>query len=215
MSTGEAAVTRRRGLRWERRGDLGVRAFPAISSATVAEQQETIDLLREWAEQQAEDAIAWYLRDKKLKRSASKLIRAMAVALAVAGGIAPLQTAVTGGHATSLGYVLLAVAAGCMAFDYFFGLSSGWMRDITALQAMQRELTRFRLAWAAAHLLPAESPPANTEGQDVKVRQIALISELATAVGEIVDKETSDWLTEFRSSLRRLNEQADVRRTEQ
>lgn len=35
-----------------------------------------------------------------------------------------------------------------MAFDHFFGLSSGWMRDVAALEALQGRLARFHMHWA-------------------------------------------------------------------
>jgi len=213
MGTEEVATVRPRGRWFGQRGDLRTLAFPPVSSATAEERQETIELLRQWVEQLAEDAIQWYTRDKKLKRTASKLIRAAAVILAVVGGIVPLQTAATSGHTSGLGYVLLAIAAGCMGFDYFFGVSSGWMRDITALQSVRRELTNFRLAWAA-RILQHASPTTDDEKRDAVTEQLALITDFASSIGLIMETETSDWLAEFRSSLRRLNDGADTLRTE-
>jgi hypothetical protein len=98
-----------------------------------------------------------------------------------------------------------------MGFDYFFGVSSGWMRDIAALQSVQRELTKFRLDWASRILL-AGSPQASGDQEDMIERQIALISDFAATVGMIVESETADWLTEFRSSLKHLHDRAGAQR---
>ena len=112
------------------------------------DQAQALDQLRAWAETRAVETITWYQRDKRTKRWTSRLLRAAAVIFAVAGGLLPLISSSVHGVNANLGYVLLAIAAGCVAYDHFFGMSSGWMRDIAALQALQSRLGRFHLDWA-------------------------------------------------------------------
>jgi hypothetical protein len=40
--------------------------------------------------------------------------------------------------------VLLALAAACIGFDRFFGISSGWMRSMTTAQALERRLEQLQ-----------------------------------------------------------------------
>ncbi|CAG6396252.1 SLATT domain-containing protein [Streptomyces cocklensis] len=204
-----AAVARRSG--W-RRGDLEAQPFPDVPGTAAADpdvQRETLAGLRAWAEQDAEAAIAWYLKDKRLKRVGSRLLQGLAITFAVAGTAVPLGTAAYGGSGQGWGYVLLAVAAGCKAFDHFFGVSAAWMRDIVVAHALRTELNAVRLEWAADVLRSgpgADRPGRLLEPAEVE-RQLALIQRLAGAVRSHVDGETAEWQAEFRSSTRQLQGQ--------
>jgi hypothetical protein len=43
-----------------------------------------------------------------------------------------------------LGYVMLALAAACVGFDHFFGLSTGWMRFMVTEMSLQQVLAEFQ-----------------------------------------------------------------------
>lgn len=206
-----AAAAAPRGRGW-RRGDLEARPFPDVPGAAAADpavQRETLARLRAWAEQDAEAAIDWYLRDKRLKRVGSRLLQGLAIAFAVAGTAVPLGTAASGGSGQGWGYVLLAVAAGCKGFDHFFGVSAAWMRDITVAHALRTELNAVRLEWAADVL--RAGPGADQQGRLLEPaeveRQLALVHRLAGAVRSHVDGETAQWQAEFRSSTSQLQGQ--------
>ncbi|MEE4546033.1 SLATT domain-containing protein [Streptomyces sp. V4-01] len=190
-------------------GDLELRPFPEIGAADPAAQREALARLRAWAEQNAEDAIGWYLRDKRRKRVGSRLLQSLAIVFAVAGTAVPLGTAAAGGSGQGWGYVLLAVAAGCKAFDHFFGLSSAWMRDVGVAHALRGELNAVRLEWAGDVL---RAGPAGSAGSDGPLapgeleRQLALVARLTDAVAGRIEAETSDWQTEFRANTRQLHE---------
>jgi hypothetical protein len=201
-----------------RRGDLRARSFPrpATKEPWVTDSRhrlDAIEALRDWAEGQAEDAIDWYLKDKAIRRVGSRLLRALAIVLVVAGGLMPLLSAAWTGNAAGWGYVLLAAAAGCVAFDHFFGLSSGWMRDMAAAQTLQRRLTEFRLEWTTNLLRPASHTAEQVAGGGSAVddaeltRRLNLVGQFAMEIADLVESETSEWLTEFRSSVGRLDGQ--------
>ncbi|MFW6690319.1 SLATT domain-containing protein [Streptomyces sp. MAR4 CNX-425] len=190
-----------------RHRDLRGRPFPgAALEPGAGGPREVLRELRTWAEREAEDAIEWYLHDKRLKRRGSRVISALTILLAVGGTLIPLASVVSGGPPQGWGYVLLALAAGCKGFDHFFGLSSGWMRDITAANALRAELNDFRMAWAAEQLRTAEGDgdlePAALE------RRLALLTSLVEAVRRQVEAETAEWLTEFRATAQQLQEHA-------
>ncbi|MFI7251326.1 SLATT domain-containing protein [Micromonospora chalcea] len=174
-----------------------IRPFPVL--APDQQPEAVLDRLRGWAEGQAEDAVAWYLRDKAVRRRISRLLRGCAILLGIAGGVVPLVSAASAGSGASWGYVLLAIAGGCLAFDHFFGLSSAWMRDIATAQALQRALIEFRLDWVAMQL-----GSAATEDAVIRRRE-ELIRVLVLRTAELVEAETGEWLSEFRSNIGDLN----------
>lgn len=193
-----------------RRGDLVVRPFPAISAESAADpagRRAALAALRAWAEREAEEAIDWYLADKRRKRASSRLLQGLAIAFAVAGAAVPLGTAAAGGSGQGWGYVLLAVAVGCKGFDYFFGLSSAWMRDIAVAQSLRGELNAVRLEWAS-DVLRAGGPGGGDLLDPAEIeRQLALIARLVTAVHGQIESETADWRTEFATSTSQLHGQ--------
>lgn len=200
--------------RWRRR-DLRAQPFPAVPAAAAldpAVQREALARLREWAEQDAETAIAWYLDDKRFKRTGSRLLQGLAITCAVAGAAVPLGTAAAGGSGQGWGYVLLAVAAGCKGFDHFFGLSAAWMRDITVAHALRTELNAVRLEWAADVLRagPAAADPALLLEPAELERQLALVTRLATSVRGHIDGETADWQAEFSAGISELRAQGTL-----
>jgi hypothetical protein len=200
------------GPRRRRNRDLEAQPFPAVPAAAAtdpAAQRETLALLRQWAERDAEAAIDWYLNDKRLKRVGSRLLQGLAIAFAVAGTAVPLGTAASGGSGQGWGYVLLAVAAGCKGFDHFFGLSAAWMRDIAVAHALRTELNAVRLEWAADVLRAgpgSDDPRLPLEPRELE-RQLALVTRLASSVRGHIEGETADWQTEFTSTLSQLHGQ--------
>lgn len=201
------------GRRRDRRPrDLQAQPFPALPPAAASDpaaQRETLALLRQWAERDAEAAIDWYLHDKRLKRIGSRLLQGLAIAFAVAGTAVPLGTAASGGSGQGWGYVLLAVAAGCKGFDHFFGLSAAWMRDISVAHALRTELNAVRLEWAADVLRAgpgSDDPRLPLDPQELE-RQLALIARLAGAVRGHIEGETADWQADFTSTLSQLHGQ--------
>lgn len=193
----EQPPTPRRRRSWTR-GDLPPLPRPATAPDQWADPPQALEELRAWAEHRALEHLDWYTRDKKFRRVASRFLRAAAVLLAVAGGASPLV--LHEGPGANLGYVLLAMAAGCIAFDHFFGISSGWMRDIAALTSLRGRLTRFHLDWAAWQSTPAD-PDRTTKG-------LALIDGLVTDIVRISEAETAQWITEFNSSIASLRQQS-------
>lgn len=195
--------------------DLKAEPFPEVPAGAATDpvvQRETLARLRAWAEGDAEAAIAWYLRDKRWKRTGSRLLQGLAVGFAVAGTAVPLGTAAAGGSGQGWGYVLLAAAAGCKGFDHFYGLSATWMRDITIANALRTELNAVRLEWATDVLRAgpaADAPGALLEPAELE-RQLALITRLAQSVRAHIEGETADWQVEFSSSTSQLYAQSTL-----
>jgi hypothetical protein len=195
--------------RWQLgRGDIAPIRRPEISVESWQNSAAALEVLREWAEQRTVETIDWYLRDKRARRRGSRLLRAAAVVLGVAGGVVPLVAGLTDAVDVQAGYVFLALAAGCLAFDHFFGVSSGWMRDITTSQALQGSLTRFHLRWAAwqareSGVLKA----ADEQSTNGTAEGLMLIEALVKDVLDATDRETAQWLREFSAAVVALRRQ--------
>jgi hypothetical protein len=168
-----------------------------------------MEVLREWAEKRAVETIEWYLRDKRKRRVNSRLLRATAVIFGVTGGIVPLLAVTFAAIRIEIGYILLALAAGCLAFDHFFGVSSGWMRDIITSQKLQGRLTRFQIAWAVWQARESGALKIELEGtQDGVHAGLDLIESLVTDVVDATDRETAEWATEFNAAVAALRQRS-------
>ncbi|HEX2184011.1 MAG TPA: SLATT domain-containing protein, partial [Chloroflexota bacterium] len=130
-----------------RPGDLAGRAFPL---GDWGEPAVRLDELYRWVERGALDTAAWYLADGVWKRRGARALRAGAATGAVAGAALLLLdlTGVVGGVAP-WGYLALLLGVACVAGDRFFGVTSGWTRDVATAQAVQRRLLALQFDWAA------------------------------------------------------------------
>jgi hypothetical protein len=183
--------------------DLGARAFPVITPEDWRDPGETMTVLYRHAEATAMDAINWYLRDKRGKKRLSQLLRAASILLVAAGGLQPLLAAGGVSWASSdWGYVLLALAAACIGFDRFLGVSSAWMRDIITAQALQRHLATFQLAWAAACAQVASGPG----GDQPLTARLTLLQQFGDDLQDLVQSETTEWVTEFHTNLTQFSQ---------
>lgn len=192
------------------RGDIAPITRPDVTVAKWSDRGQAIEQLSAWAEARTVETINWYLRDKRAKRWGSRFLRAASIAFAVAGGVLPLISSSTGSINPNLGYIFLAIAAGCVAFDHFFGLSSGWMRGIAAIQALQNRLARYHLDWARWQSTHSGALSAtDTKAADEAIALgLDLISDLLTDLAQVTESETAQWITEFSNSMAALRKEA-------
>lgn len=184
--------------------DIRLAALPADFSRTAGDPQATVQMLYDQAESYALAIREWYLADKRAKRRYSRFLRAAAIVLAAVGGVAPLAPLVTQNSGARWGYVFLALAAACVAFDRVFGLSAAWMRDIAGAQSADRIRAELYNEWAK--ILTAAG------AEDRAELQLALLDRTSLALANILNAETSEWRREFESSLEQLKSM--VTRTE-
>ena len=184
-----------------RRRDLRPGPFPTAGMEQWQDTEAALAQLYRYAEGRAIDAVDWYLQDKRGRRVWSRGLRLLAILLATAGALQPLLDAAAPGRGrTAWGYVLLALAAACLGFDRFFGLSSGWMRSMTCAQALQRRLEQLQYDWAAEC---ARSASRTVDPKQVQNR-LALLRAFADDVATLLQQETAEWVLEFKSNLLRL-----------
>jgi SMODS and SLOG-associating 2TM effector domain 2 len=202
-TAGPARQTTTGSAPWGR--DLSVRQFPL---GDWGEPAERLEELYRWSEERALEAIEWYHRDRRWKRRGARVLRYLAALLGVAGAAAPLVGLAGVRHGvTDWGYVLLLLAAACLAADRGFGLTSGWMRDVSTGQALQRRLEAFQFDWASECVREVLGPTEGTASEAAE-RCLGVLRRFCEDVSDMVRTETSEWMLEFRASMTQLPTQA-------
>jgi hypothetical protein len=173
-----------------------------------------VEQLRSYAEAIIENELSWYYRKKKGRSSVSRWLRFIALVLTVLGGLVPLLIAVfeappdwpwlswaAGLRFGQVGYVLLALAGGLVLLDKYFGFSTGWMRYIVAMQAIEKARESFRLDWIGLRRAFANTQPQTAEQAEVIERMILRARSVILEVKEHSEKETQAWILEFQTNL--------------
>nr|WP_294556706.1 SLATT domain-containing protein [uncultured Rhodopila sp.] len=166
--------------------------------------QDGLKSLFEHVMGESRKAQGWYERHKKSPQSWSRLFRAMAIVFGATGGLAPIVSGIRLNSITpeiaslisQLGYLLIGIAAGLLAFDRYFGLSSAWLRYVTALTTLQRLEAAFLMRWSDL-LLTQPSPSSKEDMQPF----LESAREFWLAVIDLVGKETDTWSREFQAAV--------------
>lgn len=188
-------------------GDLTGRAFP---QGDWGEPAERLEELYRWVERRALETAAWYLADRVRKRRAAWALRVGTAAGAVSGAALPLLDlagAVPG--AMVWGYPALLIALACAAVDRYFGLTSGWMRDVATAQAVQRRLQLLQFDWASECVREVLGPAEGTASEATD-RCLGVLRRFSEDVTELIRSETADWMVEFRTGSAPLAIQSTV-----
>lgn len=162
---------------------------------------DSLVALYEWACAHTLTAVHWYLHKKSVKAKASRRLRLAAIVLVTAGGAFPVLVSTFNQDDALLGvgYLLLGAAAGCVAIDRFFGISTGWMRYLSTELTLQRELQRFHVDWAK--LSARVGPTLSAVEIDA---HLTLLGDFVDRVSEEMAAETKAWVEEFRGNLTEL-----------
>ncbi|MEU4268100.1 SLATT domain-containing protein [Streptomyces sp. NPDC026092] len=163
------------------------------------EPAERLDELYRWVESNALRTAEWYLSDRVWKRRCARALRIGTALGVIAGAALPLLdlTDVADG-AAGWGYLSLLLGAACMACDRYFGLTSGWIRDVATAQAVQRRLQALQFDWASESVREVLGPTEGTASEAAE-RCLGVLRRFSEDVTELVRAETADWMVEFRS----------------
>ncbi|MGH9665686.1 MAG: SLATT domain-containing protein [Bryobacteraceae bacterium] len=177
----------------------------------------SLETLRLYAEGHARAAIDWYYAKKPWKAWASQALRFLTIMSTAVGGLMPIlvSTGVFSNAASQhkelddlrlnqIGYLCFGLAALFLAFDRYFGNSTGWMRYITTAMSLETALQQFRLDWARLTVSLGAEVPAGP----VLEALIERIAEFSITVRTLVEKETQAWVTEFQMNLTQLEKEA-------
>ncbi|WP_405614432.1 SLATT domain-containing protein [Streptomyces sp. NBC_01511] len=182
---------------WGAYGDPLAGAFPA---GDWSEPAQRLDELYRWAEAGALRTVARYRAARVRKRRCARALRAATALGVIAGAALPLLdlTDVLGGGATGWGYLALLLAAACLGCDRYFGLTSGWMRNVATAQAVQRRLQALQYDWASECVREVLGPADGTASEAAE-RCLGVLRRFSEDVTELVRAETVDWMVEHRA----------------
>jgi hypothetical protein len=184
--------------RQEDKSDLHPVAFPDVAWDELS-REDSLEAVYRWVEEEAVRAVEWYLREKRWKAVCSRALRILAVVGATAGAALPFIVR-SGSLGFEWGYFSLAVAAGAVAMDRFFGFSSAWMRYMTAELAIQARLQELRFTRASL-LMARGSRPLTA---DTAADYLASLAESAATIAEELRNETLSWAEEFQVNVAEL-----------
>ncbi|MEV0774869.1 SLATT domain-containing protein [Streptomyces sp. NPDC050433] len=183
-------------------GTFPAGAFPAgaFPAGDWSEPARRLDELYRWAEASALRTVARYRAQRVRKRRCARALRAATALGAVAGAALPLLdlTAVLGGTATGWGYLSLLFAAACLGCDRYFGVTSGWLRNVATAQAVERRLQALQYDWASECVREVLGPADGTASEAAE-RCLGVLRRFAEDVTELVRAETADWMVEHRA----------------
>lgn len=171
---------------------------------------DSLARFRAFVVSRANDAIGYYQFAKKPKKRWAIWLRMAALVFAGVAGILPILSQIwTDEQGNSLiapawASVFLALAAGAVAIDRFFGFSSAWMRFMSSELRVRRVVDEFELDWEATRARWAGKVPDVAETQQMIERGKTFLTQLA----DIVREETDQWIAEFRETLRQIDESA-------
>ncbi|WP_326814769.1 MULTISPECIES: SLATT domain-containing protein [unclassified Streptomyces] len=190
-----------------RGGDLTGQPFPL---GDWGEPAERLDELYRYVEADALRTAGWYLADRVWKRRGARALRIGTAAGVVAGAALPLLD-LTGAldGAAGWGYLSLLLGAACMACDRFFGLTSGWIRNLATAQAVQRRLQVLQFDWASECVREVLGPTEGTASEAAE-RCLGVLRRFSEDITELVRSETADWMVEFRAGPAPMGMQALV-----
>lgn len=203
---GSSALGRfRRGGARTGRGDLLARAFPL---GDWGEPAGRLDELYQWVEAGALRVVEWYLADRVWRRRTARALRVGTAAGVTAGAALPLlELTGTVADGAAWGFVGLLAAAVCAACDRYFGLTSGWMRDVATAQAVQRRLETLQYDWATESIREVLGPTEGTASEATE-RCLGVLRRFSEDLTELVRTETADWMVEFRAGTAPLRTQS-------
>jgi hypothetical protein len=177
-----------------------------------------LEYIRQYAEKKILAEWSWYHDKKQFNAGRSQWIRWLALVFTIVGGLIPLLIALFSGRPEwpwfmtafgairigQIGYLVLAIAAGFILMDRYFGYSTAWMRYIVAMQTIEKAREGFRLDWTVlARRLPLVTA-GTPEQTELLERMIQRARALILEVKDASEKETQAWIVEFQSSLSQL-----------
>lgn len=145
----------------------------------------------------ARDAENWYTRKRRPKKIGGQLLRVVSIALAGLAGLLPILAEIytdDGKPVIAPGWasVALVLAATLVAFDRYFGLSTGWTRFMASELEIATLRHDFQFRWQEA---------IAAAGAVNSVRMVELAHGFVVAVDEAVMRETGAWASDFREGL--------------
>lgn len=173
-----------------------------------AQPAASLQKIYDYVEQQAAQAIDWYLDAKDWKGRFSYSLRLFTILFTALGGLIPVAATILFEHHEhrlrfdQYGYLSVGLAALFLSLDRFSGSSTGWMRYMTAVMALESLVESLRLDWARFQADLGQAP----SGPDSIHRGLDLLRTAGVAIRTIVKDETDRWIAEFQTDLAQIEQ---------
>lgn len=157
---------------------------------------------------------SWYWTSIDTKRWTSLTVRFLAFGLLILGTSLPILAGMQDKidirlNYTQLAVVFLAVAGLLQVADKVFGWSSGWMRYVSTVTAMESLARNFELEWAK-YLIEKSAEP---DVQDMQALfEMAKLFEQETL--RLQAEETGKWVSEFNAGISLLDSMIKTQKEE-
>lgn len=168
--------------------------------------QEALPAIYRQAMTFSHDCRGWYWKSISNKRLTSLVSRLLTFLLAGIGVASPLVAAVASSNEdklmlSQLAVVALAVAGVTQLADRVFGWSSGWIRYISTVTAMENLTRKFQMEWA----LYCVNLQRALAAEDVRPL-FEIAQRFQIQLGEMQATETDGWIAEFNTGRAMLAE---------
>lgn len=178
------------------------------------EPEEVIETVYTRIQNTSRTICDWYWASIGKKRKVSYIVRLLAYALLAIGTTLPLIAAVKITSAEKLtftqwGIACLVLAGLAQLGDRVFGWSSGWMRYVTTVTAMENLTRSFQMAWGK-YLVSKTVPLEIADAQAL----FELASGLELELTKLQAEETSKWVSEFNTGIQLLDNMVTKQREE-
>lgn len=188
-----------------RKADIEQPQFLAWDQFDGKKPKDALPAIYQHAEECSARCRTWYWHSIRRKRLVSSGARIAAFILGAFGVTAPLIAALGSNDSERLLWSQAAVAALALAglaqlADRVFGWSSGWLRYISTVTAMEDLTRQFELDWAGYFIKLGTTPPAEVK----PLFDIAQRFEVEIAA--LQKRETDAWVVEFNTGLSALND---------
>ena len=167
-----------------------------------ASQDSSLRAVHDFVKSFSDSSVQWYQERRRAKRVWGVGLRAAAILLTAFAGLVPILDdllAVIPQMNSEWSTFALGLAALLVTLDHFGGFTSGWIRYMLAQQKIERLQHAFLMDW--------EALKSRTRGDHAKRAEEGLKAAGAflLSVGKIVDDETQEWATEFRTALKEID----------
>jgi hypothetical protein len=197
--------------------DLSAGLYPCLEWGP-GRSQASLNTVFQNAQLQAIKAIQWYEEHRRPQKRWARAFRCGALVLAGIAGILPIVSQILltqypdGGISLSPAWasVALALAAGLIGFDRFFGCSSSWLRYCVTDIRLKELLRAFQLDWQIADAARNAAGDRSQEERVTSMLRRARAFEMD--VQALIRQETELWRHEFQSTLTQIDETARIAR---
>jgi hypothetical protein len=174
---------------------------------------KSIEELRKFVKDKADEAIRWYWKAKRWKKRAAIGLRVTSIFIASAAAVIPILSQMITDNANkpviapAWASVALIAAGVFVVLDRLLGCSSSWIRYVLTGLRLQKKLDEFQIEWHCEKAKWKDAKPTDAQTQAM----CAKAKDVVTAVDELIIEETNAWVAEFKSALKQIDELAKMK----